>query len=401
MSVLETLPRFLYPSSRQFPFDEVTEKIVRAIERRNWKVPGITVEFDIYGSGEAKFQKVRSITGDNFKLYFCRIQGRASDRWNDTAAVHSICIPKQILEVYEDESGPTYYLYVGEDWEADKEWFMNSIKVSAKLYNEPRRYLRYGGDTYRRRATVLLPENDLDREYSPEGKEPVRINLELKFMQFTSWLEKNVLGYILSFPVAKTIQLNHMPMEELVPYKGPWKTVYSMCDGRDAERIKKGKENPNELPHEERHAYIGDGHRLVHLSVPCEGRFPEIAYEGFIWCDVIEGEEVSQKSKLAHEVRNAMGYGFGTDYIVAINLKYSNQVYVADNSKYKEARLQIFADIAPRERLTDEELGNACAARAATIIPITEYKGNYKEPIVLINRELEFEEIEKIILCEN
>ena len=52
MSVLTTTPQFLYPYSRQFPFDEVAEKIVRAIEKRNWKVPGITVEFDIYGSGE-------------------------------------------------------------------------------------------------------------------------------------------------------------------------------------------------------------------------------------------------------------------------------------------------------------------------------------------------------------
>lgn len=149
MSVLTTAPQFLYPRLRQFPIDEVAEKIVRAIEKRNWKVPGITVEFDIYGSGEAKYKMVSSIIGENFKLYFCRIQGRLNERWNDIAALHSVCIPKQILEVYSDGSGSTYYLYVGKDWESDKEWFMNSIKVNSKLNKEPRRYLRYCGRTCR------------------------------------------------------------------------------------------------------------------------------------------------------------------------------------------------------------------------------------------------------------
>ena len=31
------------------------------------------------------------------------------------------------------------------------------------------------------------------------------------------------------------------------------------------------------------------------------------------------------------------------------------------------------------------------------MVPISEYKGGYKEPIVLIARELEFDEIEDII----
>lgn len=399
MSVLTTTPQFLYPYSRQFPFDEVAEKIVRAIEKRNWKVPGITVEFDIYGSGEAKYQMVRCITGDNFKLYFCRVQGRINDRWNDTAALHSVCIPKQILEVYEDESGPSYYLYVGENWESDKEWFMNSIKVNSKLNKEPRRYLRYGGTTYRQRTKELVADNDLDREYSPRGNEPVRINLEQKFNEFTAWLEEFVLGYILSFQEENIIQ-PPTPMEELIPYKGPWDTVYSICDWRDAERIIKGKENPSKLPLEERHAYIGNGHRLVPLNVRRKDRFPEIAYEGFIWCDVNQKQNVNQNSKLVYEVMSAMGSIFGGNHIVAINLKYANHVYVADNSKYEETRQQLFEAIAPRDRLTDEELGNAFASRGATIVPITEYKGNYKEPIVLINRELEFEEIEQIILNE-
>ena len=260
MSVLTTKPQFLYPHSRQFPFDEVAEKIVKAIQKRNWKVPGITIKFDTYGSGEEKYQSVRSITGENFRLYFCRIQGKLNARWNDTAALEEVCIPKQILRVYEDESGPTYYRYVGEDWEADKEWFMNSIKVHAKLNQKSRRYLKYSGDTYNHRAKWLVADNDLWREYSPEGDEPVQINLQRKFREFTAWLKEFVLDYILTFPEADTIEPT-VPMEELIPYEGPWETIYSICDGRAAKRITQGKEDPSELEPGERHADIGTGHR--------------------------------------------------------------------------------------------------------------------------------------------
>ena len=383
----------------QFPFDEVAEKIVRALERRNWKVPGINVEFDIYGSGEAKYQKVNYISGENFRLYFSRIQGCINGRWNDTAALYSVCIPKQIINVFDDESGPVYYLYVGKNWDSDKKWFMNSVKVHSKLNKEPRRYLQYCGTTYNKRAQYLAANNDLGREYLPISSEPIWINLEQKFQEFTAWLEEYVLKYILNFPEDKVIRLN-IPIEEPISYTGPWSTVYSICSSRDAERIKKGKEDPSELPLEDRHAYIGNGRRLVPLDVICKDRFPKIAYEGFIWCDVYQKQEISGKSKLVREVMNAMESSFGGNYIATINLKYANQVYVADNSKYVETRQQLFETIAPRDRLTDEELGNAFAARVATIVPITEYKGSYKEPIVLINRELEFEEIEQIIPIE-
>lgn len=369
MSVLNVKPQFLYPYSRQFPFDEVAEKIVRALEKRNWKVPGITVKFDTYGSGEAKFKLVREINGENFKLYFSRGQGRLNDtNWYDTAALHSVYIPKQIIEVFENESGPAYYLYVGKNWDEDKEWFMNSIKVNSKLCGEPRRYLRYSGNTYNSRASELISDNDLGREYSPMGDEPRRINLEQKFKEFTYWLEEFVLDYILTFPEENVLEET---INELIPYNGPWTTVFSLCDNRDAERIMKGKRNPNELPAEDRHASFGCKKRLVPLDVRNNGRFPKIAREGFTWCDV--------NSNISQCIIWEMGQLSRDDYIVAVKLKYANSVYVADNAKYEE---------------------NGLAARGATIVPITEYKGDYKEPIVLINRELDFDEIDWIVYNE-
>ena len=395
MSVLTVKPQFLYPYSRQFPFDEVAEKIVRAMEKRNWKVPGITVDFDTYGSGEAKYKYVSQIKGENFKLEYGRPQGSLNKNWNDIAALNCVYIPREIIRVYDDESGPTYYLYVGKNWEEDKEWFMNSIKVHSKLNGKPRRYLRYSGNGYKARASELVFDTDLNREYSPVDDEPRVINLEQKFKEITSWLEEFVLGYIQSFPEET---MSEESTVELIPYEGPWPTVFSLCDGKDAKRILQGKENPNELPLEKRHAYFGVGPRLVPLTVRCDERVPQIAKKGFIWCDV--NPQITPNSKL-NEISKYIDWEmcpiFGGTYLVAVRLKYANDVYVADNAKYVEMRHQIFESIAPRDRLTDKELGDAKIARGATIIPITEYKGDYKDPIVLINRELDFDEIEWLV----
>lgn len=396
MSVLTTKPQFLYPHSRQFPFDEVAEKIVRAIEKRNWSVPGITLEFNTYGSGEAKYQLVREIIGNDFKMHFWRMQGRLDGCWNDVAALSTINIPRQELTVYEDESGPRFLLYVGEDWEADKDWFMNSIKVNAKLRGEPRRYLRYSGNRRSRRSEFLATDCDLGREYSPIGDEPTQFNLEQKFGEFASWLEENVLNYILSFPEADIIQ-SPLPLEEPIPYEGFWETIYSISPDRNIERIKQGKKDPSELPPEDRHAGFGWRPRLVPLDVHRNDRFPEIAYEGFIWCDPRQRDEVTQDTKLLPKVEYSMA-GFERGWVVTIRPKYANQIYVVDYSAYVETRRRLAEAIAPRDRFTDEEVGDAYAALGATIVSITEYEGDYQEPIVLIGRELEFEEIESILM---
>lgn len=405
MSVLTTTPKLLYPHSRQYPFDEVSEKIVKALEKRNWDVPGIVVEFHTYGSGEAKYLKAHFIKGESFQLYFCRVQGRLNDVWNDTAALHSIYIPKQGIDVFSDNSGPNFYLYVGNDWKNDKEWFMNSTKVHAKLHKEPRRYLKYKGDGFRfnnvciKETQNLIFDSDLDRQYSPEGDEAISFNLAKKLKEITEWLEKNVLDYILTFPESDEIQ-PPIPEMVLIPYEGPWPNVFSVCDWRQAERICKGKEDQKLLKPEERYAYSGNGCRLVPLNVPCEGRFPEIAYEGFQWCDVNQNiNKESREENIADCAQQLLRFD-DAKFIVSIKPKYANDVYVIDYSLFDKTRNQIFTEISPRDRLTDEELNDVYAALGATIVPITEYKGGYEEPIVLINRELDFDEVEWVSIMK-
>lgn len=391
MSVLTVKPEFLYPISRQFPFDEVAEKIVRALEKRNWNVPNVRVRFDVYGSGEAKYKMVREIFGKDFRLRFARVQRTLPGNiWNDTAGLHEINIPKQQLEVFDDESGPTYYLYVGQNWEADKKWFMNSIKVNSKLRGEPRRYLRYSGHGHNRRASYLVADNDLGREYSPEGNESGSFSLEEKFNEFTAYLTENVLNYILQFPEEA---VKEFKAPKLIPYTGPWQMLYSFCDWHEAERIIQGKKDPQKLPAHDRHATFGSGRRLVPLGIRNKGRFPEVANNGFIWCDVssqISGAVGNEMKSFMHKDNN----------IISVKLKYANDVYVVDQAAYDEAREKTFEKIAPRDRMTDAEYDDVLVARGATIIPITEYKGNYKQPIVLIARELDFDEVDSICFEE-
>jgi hypothetical protein len=165
MPVFNQAPIFLFPKSTQFPFDDACKKIVRAIEKRNWKVPGLTVEFSTYGSGEAKYCYVTNIRGDEFKLHFSRVQGNLGRYYNNIAAVNEVTIPQQQICVYDDESGPAYYLYVGDDWNKDKDRFINGIKVHSKLDKKPKTYLRYegrwnNGGLYRNRRPLYLVHDD-------------------------------------------------------------------------------------------------------------------------------------------------------------------------------------------------------------------------------------------------
>lgn len=206
---------FLYPKSRQYPFDEVCEKIVRTLERREWKVIGIKVKFDEFKSGKNTYRKVAQISGINFSLWFSRNQGRINSFTIDPAAVHKIVIPKRELTVFDDESGPIYHTYVGGNWVNDKQTFMNcanekhKLKAASKLYLEPRKYLTYTGSLDPqaengypgpcygggiKRNPYLVNDDDLGREYRANEEEPKYFHTNQVYQEVQAWLESNVLS---------------------------------------------------------------------------------------------------------------------------------------------------------------------------------------------------------------
>lgn len=204
--------KFLYPFVRQFPFDSTCDQIVRELEKRNWQVPDIAVEFHEYGDGGQKFCMVSQIKGHDFKLRFCREQCLLpGNRFNDTAAVAKIVIPKRELSVYVDESGPVFHLYVGNDYERDRNKFMNCLKVNSKLRGEPKMYLRYHGACYcsdgfphihpNERPPYLAHTNDLGREYDHGDDKPKLFSTAEVMRGFKQYLEYFVLNVIISHPI--------------------------------------------------------------------------------------------------------------------------------------------------------------------------------------------------------
>jgi len=422
---------FLYPKSRQFPFDETCEQIVRELEKRNWSMPGITIEFSDYGSGEQHLSYVRKISGDDFSLHFCRQQGSLpGDRYNDIAAVSTIVIPKKELSVYEDESGPSLNLYVGKNWNADKERFINSSKVNSKLNGELRTYLKYSGACNCRstngaafgadlllgaimrdsrnpiefkhihtgqRSPLLVHNHDLHREYDPVKKEPTFFVTSEVMTEFDVYLKKNVLKRILATPVAtekvfsKEIELLPFP-HGVFPHG-----FFCFAEYNDVRRITQGKNNKNDLRAADRYGMQGTGLRLMAFSTKNDGTVDELAYDGFLWCGILPNSAIPTREQLkingGRERRDE-------NFVIKIIPRHSNGIYVVDHAPYERRRLEIWAAIEAsgdtREKLVPDEVADFICARARTLVAINDYKGGYEEPVILINRELQFDEVEII-----
>lgn len=180
----------------QFPFDEVCEQIVAELEKRDWKVPGIKVTFDKYG--------LDCVEGGNFRIVF----------WRGGEKLPSeLVIPNKCLEVFEDESGPRLYLYVGKDWRKDRKKFMFGKRFHTKYEGRPKIYLSYSGrckcegeeaswHTHsKKRPPLLWANNDCHREYDPEGDEPTFFSTESVFWDFAQYLRDVVLSKIKHSPI--------------------------------------------------------------------------------------------------------------------------------------------------------------------------------------------------------
>lgn len=392
-TITRTDPTFLYPQSRQFPFDEVCEQIVRALEERNWEVPGIDVVFDVYGTGADKYRLVRRITGPDFVLRFGRPQGNLG-RWNDTAAISEINIPQQELHVYDDESGPTYYVYCGKNWAAHRDAFENRIKVNSKLRGGARIYLRYSGRGGRmERSSQLVHDSDLGREWLPtKRRDKQSFRTADVFEHFTMWLQDNVLALIVSQPTAGE-KVDYF-QETVTPFPADIGPIFCFGEHRDAQRVRAGQADINRLEPDERYGLMGNMPRLLPLGVRSLGVVPEIAYDGFVWCGL---GDVSGDTDIATlEVHGQYRHTDRERFVFRISPNRADDVYVADNAAYEQYRSELLGRIIPRVYFTDEEVDDAQRERARTIIPITEYDGSFEQPIVLFNREIDLDEVELV-----
>ena len=376
---------FLYPKSRQFPFDEVCEQIVRALQARNWKVPGFLVKFYDYGSGAQKLRRVLSVTSDqtDIKIAFGRPQGTLpGGRWHDCAAVAEVQLPKRSLRVYEDESGPTYHVYVGDDWERDRStWW---TRLNARLDKDPRLCVHYKGAYPRyhgERPVHLDAERDF-REYEPEGDEPQSFCTDTVMEEFRAYLADIVLPAIEAYPTVEVVEPAPEPLISMPDGAGPF---FTYGNGGDARRIELGKEEIDALSPPDRYGLSGSGWRLAPLGIKHGSDLPDVAYEGFLWCGITP--------KVPSEHGN-----WSDDVLIKVIPKDARGIFVADHAAYEKRRAELAATIFPQGRdcFTDAEVNDFLRARACTIVPLVEYKGGYENPVYLINRELGLDEVEVI-----
>jgi hypothetical protein len=416
-------PTFLYPNSSQFPFDPVCREIVLALEARHWSVPGITIELDEYGRGEERYQLVRSIQGPQFRLYFGRPQARLGT-YNDTAAISSITIPCRKINVYEDESGPTYIRYVGGNWPRDRQEFMTSGHINRKLYGKPRTYLSYTGGcgcqlaanaafgadelwgsmlgnrssrpgtavrhTHPgRRSPLLVHDDDLGREYEPKHQREMAYDTATVMAMFTRYLERllsKILAQPIGLPPATTRAVEPTMPQGLV-------SIFCLGEYEDADRIVRGEHDPWLLEPACRFGMQGSGYRLQPLGSGGSD-IPRIAYKTFLWCGLGQVTSGDEPGNLV--IPGQRRITNGGKYVLRVVPHHAGGIYVADHAHFEATREELFASIAPRERLTDAEVDLAYAARSRTIIPVTEYAGGFKEPVVLICRELRLAEVEVV-----
>jgi hypothetical protein len=179
----------------QFPFDKTVEQILLGLQAKNWIVKHITVKRT---SGI-----IREIHGASYRIRFNRDISAVFPKASD------IVIPQRELCVFNDESGPVYHVYVGQNWRNDASWwFDGSTKLQARMNHEPRRYLTYAGSDIASshdglvwhdrglRPNYLSACSDLGRNYMPAKDEP-KFYLTADIMQdFNQWLITKVLSRV-------------------------------------------------------------------------------------------------------------------------------------------------------------------------------------------------------------
>ena len=390
---------FFFPEIEEYPFDVVCKNIVQALYQRGWDVPGITVEFDESVKGHSRSVKVGRIKGNDFHIDFHRSQkhDHGTGLYN-SAAAGNIGIPKWDLSVYEDHSGPCFYVYVGNNWDAEKDHFFNGLKVNSKLCREPRTYLKYSGNSYKN-SKILKHDNDLDREYEcgPEDKKVYDADEVNNII--AKWLINNVLIKIYNYPVTNTIDvapyvLNPLTDIEKDKLKSETLTVLT-SDWSKYEKIRNNPTDETILLAQDMYAFVQNT-RLLNLGISIgDSGINKIAHDGFVWSELGSINNVNDlENSILYRRSNIDGGSFGRIlYSVTIFPKYSNEIYVIDASAREEFKSNYFQINIDRKMMDDIAFNTLGKVEALTLVPLLEYDGSFKEPLILFRRSIELEEV--------
>lgn len=174
--------------------------------------------------------------------------------------------------------------------------------------------------------------------------------------------------------------------------------LFCFGDTQDADRVRLGKIDPRLLAPEESYGLLGTGDRLLSLGAWDDGSVPSVARDGFRWCGLTDGLTSMPMEQLVVPGHN-WRWG-GEPFVFGITLAQQEGVYVADHAPYDKVCRQLRAGSGGvsfrNQRLVAAKMSEADRARALTLIPLQEYCGGYEQPVVLIQRPLQFDEVELI-----
>ena len=360
------------PDNPSFAYlDNAINDLVEALGRKGWNVPGVTCEFEVTNKDETPVHNLWHIKGGEagrkWDINFYR-PGFMHNGRSVYTGFSNLIVPGGHLEV--DESGAgMHFPYVGKKWKRDEDYFHSLPKVGSKKREEERIYLAYQwhGDYFRH--TV-----DGGEEYDLEEGDPEFYNAEDLFLQYSIFLTE-IIEEIEKFPDVtndpyevweKTTQIEKIPVpSQIEPF---YAVIYAFGGTNDTGLI---------LP--------AGGFTPFDKMLPLKDQYPTNA----------KMDDKYQYGFSLPPFRSASGI-WGADVtdkdasIIKVNLKYANDIYVVDETPMLPAQ-SYFSSVARDETRGDlkpEELVELRQILGNTLVPLTEYRNNFKNPMFLIGRPL-------------
>lgn len=382
---------FVMPAKAAYPgpmaeVEQATGWLIDELRRVGWDVPGLTVEVRTTGRGKNVYRSVRSISGDTpdgpFEIGFGRSQGTRGS-FNVCTLPDGVTIPPGIsFQCYSDGSGSAD-LYIGKNWKTEGAAWMKSSRVNSKLNGNPKTYLKYS-----LRGGAFLHDNDLGREYDPNWREPKSLNLPKLTAEAATFIDglTESLRNLPSAPGHDDITVegdaNMRRMFALSPQPAPadFPVLYTWVKASEAGALYGfDRENPDDD-----YALPGKGSRLTGGST-FDGRVMHPrAWAGFNYATT------ALNPKAGHRI-----YSAGDDSVPAeIRLKDLNEIYAVDYAAFDRRRDEVVkvVEAEGRDRMSNRELDSCQTAVAMTMVPASEYKGGFAQPVWCIGRQLDFDE---------
>lgn len=389
---------FLWPVAEAgHPLSMIGTRLVHELARVGWEVPGIDVAFETVGRGKDVHCQVREVTGDigdgPFSLRFCMEEGPKGGRSATTGLGFATVPPGIEIEFYSDRSGPVSYLYIGDDWKRDGKAFIDAAKVNSRLRDEPKTYLRYqGAGTW---GDVLKHDDDLGREYRPEGHEPTVLSIRDVVANVEATVDA-ILERLRAMPDSRFVAegkgegvsgllpdagLSDLLPIESIPVPAGFPKLYAWADLNAIYRL---RDEPQKASDD---FGLAPSRRLLSLNYKPSFPVDPKVNDGYIYATTAARPGVRAGSSW---------HGSGrADMPVEIELSDLAEVYVVDRARYVRSREEHekVARAEGRGSFSDREIADSFGAVAATIVPVLEYDGSFEDPVHVIRRELSRDEV--------